>query len=210
MDWRVLAVSLFAGGVVCCVWLWTQTWNGRRGVARDPTFGIRRLMVAQHEDSVVVDQVGAVASQSPRAAAPARVPLPVPARQRAPAPAATSAALPVSLPQASTRAAPRSTSLHIQTLAQFRLLHRFASGVIVITNRGGRARAHHLDCSSLTTANFTKKVITNAGKGGGYFYFAHFEDAARELGANWCKTCAQPDAASVETPGVAAGMAAAG
>jgi hypothetical protein len=70
--------------------------------------------------------------------------------------------------------------------------------VIVITDRGGsRARAHRPDCPSLTDDNFTKKVITNAGKGGGYFFFERFDDAARELSACWCKTCVQYEAKSL-------------
>ena len=95
-------------------------------------------------------------------------------------------------------------ALPIETLAVFRLLHRYSTGVIVITNRSARARAHLTDCPSLTDDNFTKKVITNGGKGGGYFYFARYDDAARELNASWCKTCAQLETepvAQVETTG---------
>jgi hypothetical protein len=199
MGVRVLVVPILTGVSVCSVWLWMQGRNERRTLAGYASAGTTLLRAAQRAGVLLLEQVEAVTAWRSRTVAQARAPLPVPVRQEAPARVAVSRLAPA--PQRQELAAPRtprSTSLRIETLAQFRLLHHFSNGVIVITNRSGRARAHETECSSLTAANFTKKVITNEGKGGAYYYFAHFEDAVRELGARRCKTCAQAASTSAE------------
>jgi len=193
MDYRVLAASLFAGTVICCVWVWAEVWN------------LHRIRASYRRRWVSFVRTAGLSRPLPmgRVAANARASLDAFTQVSSAARAQQSAVLsPASVSRTRhllptyTPSDPEHTGLPIETLAEFRLVHRRATGVIVITGRGSRARAHLTDCPSLTDDNFTKKVITNQGRGGSYFYFAHFDDAAGELDARWCKICAQPGGAS--------------
>jgi len=184
MDIGVLGFSVLAGLVAVSLAGCVQAWNLRRVRAgpRRKHVGPTSPTVAKSPDRKVANNRLGLESLDQ---ALSRDPI---VQSTSAAPTPSTRAQQVS-PSALVEKADSSVGLRIETLAEFRMFHGNPAGVIVITDGGSRAKVHRADCPSLTEANFSKKVLTNEGRRGGYRFFANFGDAERQLTVRGCKTC---------------------
>ena len=80
-------------------------------------------------------------------------------------------------------------SREITSFEEMRKIRLADEGYIVITDSARPTIVHKLNSKCISIDSFNVKVTVNRGKQGKYYWVDSIATAAKEYGANRCKTC---------------------